>query len=1161
MPIRPVIEPEGRLPMKSARAANANLARLNLYNTLAFIEDAIGLKDPGRKEDKIGEMLVLSLENTPENAEFRQRSFRFFCRHFGFIKYMNEEDEKRKKKDANYIKAMDYDSAADILKRVIDVLVYYRDQSTHYAFRDDRTTDQDFLAKEELLAWELDTCFTIAIRIIKERFDKEFKDERTKTGLDFLNGRTRKDKDTGKTVLNHRHSYSLSKNENGHIRLNELGKVYLLSLFLQKQYSSELLDKSKIFEERDSKSWQLLAPPSSPQQSYVRDIFSALRIRLPQDRLDTTVGIKQIGMDMLGELKRCPGELFDLLSADNQQRFRTEDFATGTEVLLKRSSDRFPQLALSYIDYSGLFRVARFAVNVGRYRYVFKEKKYCIDGNTEPRILQKDLNGFGRIHEMEALRTMAPDVTDNLWPYQRLIKGYEDTPRKDAECCPYIQDTRTRYLFNGDHIGIAFGPRPEGYPDDYSSPLKNDGHRIWYLPDIKESEGEGMHAEVRCVEPHCWLSIYDIPAMTFLAFLTSDREEQGLQPVEKIILDCVIRYRKLFKDIADGTVFNTAGKGIEEHLSLSYGIAFKDIPKSLQRFLKKEGYDADKRFRDHLLRILNGDAGIKGIVEQSSNLLDKWDQNRDAVRDVKNNKAGTNGFAEIKTGALMSWLLQDIVNLQKYIPVTDDKGIHHSNKLTGLNYSKLQGLLSTFPFRTSDELKTVFKNYGILDTHPFLKNAFINYKDGTPVAANPLSLYENYLSERYEFFCDLEEKVRSGESIENYGFVKAERRKWQKDYLENLPREFYDKETSRFIPVFLPSGLFEKPLREYLERIPGMHAALVAGDKDGRKANTTYMIQKYFEVVLGDGPQPYYSFERTYPFHEYIDKKRKDIRIDAIPAKDIAPGRGLPTSNFRKAVKEALASRPVIEKKNNGRSRPGETNTLPTPFSVDTLRKKWNEMADTERTLRRYKVQDMVLFLLGTAIVFPTDSQTRRAEDGFLLKNVMGGNEGQDILSRPVNITTTVRINKKAYVVEQKGVKVKDYTEIFALLRDTRTRSLLPILPDGPVLADELRDELKRYDQQRPGVFQDMLGFEKSQYDRFQGELSEGKIDFRRLLSFGAGLTPIEKTQLRSIRNAFSHNTYALPEAAGYTPILRPAPEKGPAESLEQKAYNIVNKK
>ena len=110
-------------------------------------------------------------------------------------------------------------------------------------------------------------------------------------------------------------------------------------------------------------------------------------------------------------------------------------------------------------------------------------------------------------------------------------------------------------------------------------------------------------------------------------------------------------------------------------------------------------------------------------------------------------------------------------------------------------------------------------------------------------------------------------------------------------------------------------------------------------------------------------------------------------------------------------------------------------------------------------------------------------------------------------------------------------------------------------------MADELRDELKRYDQQRPGVFQDMLGFEKSQYDRFQGELSEGKIDFRRLLSFGAGLTPIEETQLRSIRNAFSHNTYALPEAAGYTPILRPAPEKGPAESLEQKAYNIVNKK
>lgn len=1151
---KPIIEQASELPMKSMRAAFANLARLNLFNTLAFIEDAIGLKDPARKEEGMKDMPILSQENTPPDSEFRQKALRLFCRHFGFLKYMNEEDEKRRKKEKGYIKTFGYDQAVSILRRVVVVLGYYRDQSTHHAFRDDRTSDPAYLGMEELLAWELDTCFTIAVRVIKERFAKEFQAEGTKTCLDFLNGRTRKDRNTGKTVLNFRHPYSLAMEENGHVRLSELGKVFLLSLLLQKQYSSELLDRCGVFGRTNKKTGELLAPPGSSRKSYVRDIFSALRVRLPHNRIDSSVGIDQIGMDMLGELKKCPGELFELLSAEDRRRFEQRDPLTDETVLLRRATDRFPQLALSYIDLTRQFKSARFAVNVGKYRYVFKEKKTCIDGNTEPRILQKDLNGFGRIQEMEEIRTMNPGSSDNPWPYQGLIKGYEDTPKKDAECCPYIQDTRTRYFFNGDHIGICFGPKPVGYSGDYSSPLREDDGLVWYLPDIKASPGEGGHAVARCVEPHCWMSVFDIPAMAFLTFLNKDREYQGLHPVERIILDCVIRYRRLFRDIADGTVFNTEGMPIEEHLKSFYKIDFKDVPKGLRLFLKKEGYDADARFRRHLIRILRGDSeeGRRGLVERSSNMLDRWDSDREAVRNVKENKAGKEGYVEIKTGVRMSWMLKDIVRIQKYMPVTDENGHVRSNKPTGLNYAKLQALLSTFPFRSSDELKAVFKTCGILDTHPFLAKAFVNYPDGTAVAANPLALYENYLNERYEFFCDLEEKVQKGMPIENYGFVKAERRRWKKDYLETLPREFYDKETGRFIPVYLPSGLFEKPLRERLERIPGMKAVLDAGDKDGRRANTTYMIQKYFETVLRDGPQPYYGFERTYPFHEYIDRKRKDIKVSAIPARNTATGAVLSDSNFRRAVEAALRTRPeVVRTADPQPARKGNTNTPPTPYSVETLRKKWNEMSDTERTLRRYKVQDMVLFLLGTSIVFPADDSTRR-QGGMLLRNVMGGDEGVDILSQPVDITTSFRIQQKAYSIEQKGVKVRDYTEVFALLRDTRTRSLLPLLPAGAVQAEELRDELKRYDRQRPLVFKDILLLEKKYYERFFEELREGRIDFKRLLMLARDLSDADKERLRAIRNAFSHNQYARPEAAGYSPELRPAPESGPAETLRQ---------
>lgn len=1148
----PVIEPERSMEMKSARAAYANLARMNLFNTLSFISDAIGINDPQKREESILQMKVLSLENTPQHAAERQQALRLLCRHFGFIKYMNEEDEKRAEKEKDYIKSLGYDRFVDILKRAITVLIYYRDQSTHHVFRDARNTDPAYLKAEELLAWELDTCFTIAIRIIKERFAKEFKDERTKHCLGFLNGRTRKDRNTSKIVLNYRHPYALSMNNEGNLRLTELGKVCLLSLFIQKQYASELLDKCGIFNKRDLNGREY-APAGSPQQSYIRDIFSALRIRLPHDRIDSTAGIDQIGIDMLGELKRCPKELFDLLEAKDRRVFESVDSTTGEKVLLRRSSDRFPQLALSYIDYTRLFQSARFAVNVGRYRYVFKEKKHCIDGTVEPRILQKDLNGFGRIQEIEYIRTLSPEAKDNPWPFQQFVKGFEETPKKDIECCPYIQDTKTRYLFNGDHIGIHFGPKPDGFPSDYKSHLKEDGELIWYLPEITASPGEGRHAKAPCLEPHCWLSVYDIPAMTFLAFLTKDKSYQGLQHVEKIMLDCVIRYRTLFKAIADGTVFDGAGEDIEQHVKTKYGIAFKDIPKSLQRFLTKEGYDAAARFRAHLRRMIAGEReiGVVGMKTSSARRSNRWEADKKAVRDVKENKAGKDGFVEIKAGFLMSWVLKDIVFLQKYIPVTDpDTGITHSNKLTGLNYSKLQGLLSTFPFKTSGELIALFKEYGLWDTHPFLDVAIL--KDDKP---SPVVFYEHYIEERYCFFEELENALNEGKEIGHYGFVKAERRKWQADYMKTLPREFYDSATGRFMPVYLPSGLFEKSLREQLDRNSQLKQALSAGDKDGRKANTTYMIQKYFEIILGDGPQPYYSFERTYPFHDYIDRKRDSIRPGDIKAKD-SPTR---TSNFRKAVETALRVRPKIDRNNKkGGNNRAASGTEPTPYSVDTLRRKWNDMADCERTLRRYKVQDMLLFMLGSSIVFPSDSGNRHRAEGFLLRNVMGGNDGTDILSLPVDISTTVKIRQNTYTVVQKGVKVRDYSEVFAILRDSRTVSLLPILSVSTVDAEELRDELKRYDHERPKVFRDVLLFEKRAYERFMSNLKDGRIDFKRLLEL-TPLSPEKKSQLRAIRNAFSHNSYAQPDAAEYKPELRPAPDNGPAEELEQKAADIIN--
>ena len=1203
--VQPIIETCDS-KMKAARAAFANLARMNIFNTLQFISDKIGIK--GRfSEDAICDMAIFSLEKNIKNSELRDDAFRLLSAHFPFVKEMYEQEKALSKRADTHqedFPPLDYDIFVSILKKTIDVLVYYRDLSTHHAFRDNRTYNKEYTEKEERVAWYLDFCLTVAIRKIKERFEYEFKTNTYKNCLDFLNGRTNvkkyeneKGESSHKVVLNHKHKFSLSKEQrekrSNIVKLSELGKIFLISLFIQKQYSSELLDKSgklEIIQDAEKDHLKIKV------NSFLKDIFSALRIRLARERVNTEIKIDQIGMDMIGELKKCPKELFDIIPLKGQELFRGIDGRTGETILHRRMTDRFPTLALSYIDHSKLFTRARFAVNVGNFRYVFKREKRYIDGNTEPRILQKDLNGFGRIQEIEDIRTSCSE--NSPWPYQNLIKEWESTPRKDAKCCPYIQDTYTRYLFNGNHIGICFGTKTDSYPEEYQSKLKHDNNIIWHLPQIKSEGADEQIVQINCLEPDCWINIFDIPAMVFHAFLTKDEKAYQMSPTEKIILDCIVRYRRLFKDIATGELDKIDNEKVETSIKEQYGINFKDIPSGLQAYLKKDKYDGPKRLKERVLRMLKGEHeqeiknngnsekfnilsnedansflerlgkgcgtwSSKGLIEESMDWLNNFENELNAVKDYKNNKAGKSDFVEIKIGKIMGKMLKDIVRLQKYSTTTDETtGKKKGNKLTGANYAKLQKLLSTYPFNNSDELKEIFRTYGILETHPFLEKVFGDEEAKISPPTDPISLYSNYLELRYGFFCGILDDLNKNKEFDSSYFMRTDRNKYKQDYLRNLPQEYYKKETEieRFIPTYLPSGLFEEPIRAKLDGLKNqeLSQALSKGDridkKTGKtlKANTTYMIQKYFEIIKKDAPQSYYNFERTYSFHEYVDKKRDDVKTKALSQLK-------EQSNFQKAVEEALKREPLKKKKPKHNTKNEKNQKPPIPFSMQTLKRKWIEMCNNELLIRRLKIQDILLFMIGSSIVFPSDKQTQIQEDGFYLKNILRGNDNIDILSLPIDISTTVVIKNKKYEITQKGVKVRDYTEIFSLLRDSRTRILLGLLPDTKIDYELLREELKRYDIQRPNLFLYVLNFEKERYKKFETQLSENKIDFKRLLSLDSVLTEEVKEKLKAIRNSFCHNSYPDKDKAQYSPqLIEGKPEKGPADTLVKEANKLM---
>ena len=78
-------------------------------------------------------------------------------------------------------------------------------------------------------------------------------------------------------------------------------------------------------------------------------------------------------MDMLNELKRCPKELYPLLSKEDKEKFIPKDFNDeeyDTDEYesvpeLKRKDNRFNYFALRYLDNS--FEHLKFYIDLGNY--------------------------------------------------------------------------------------------------------------------------------------------------------------------------------------------------------------------------------------------------------------------------------------------------------------------------------------------------------------------------------------------------------------------------------------------------------------------------------------------------------------------------------------------------------------------------------------------------------------------------------------------------------------------------------------------------------------------------------------------------------------------------------------------------------------------------
>lgn len=365
------------------------------------------------------------------------------------------------------------------------------------------------------------------------------------------------------------------------LALSDFGVFYFCSTFLPRNYTLLMADHAELMEnspycmtaeelEKKRNTCQTeeerakIVKTDTPRNNILREMLCIYRIRLPKGkRLDKEDTKGLLALDILNELRKCPKELYELLSKEGKEFFIDRlNSSTGSApdiVKRLRFSDRFPYLALRAIDECEVFNGIRFQVRLGSYRFKFYDKN-CIDGSTQLRRLHKEINGFGRLQDIEALRKqtwkdlLQRRVYDSVQLEDRsanldLMQFVEETPNST----PYITDIRAQYNIHNNRIGLMWNSNECRLLRDIRD---NDIQRQKvFLPTLVNPDGtpKAYGKDIEQPSPLCSLSIYELPALLFYHILCNTEEAQRceveFEKPQQVIINKYNALRAFFNDV------------------------------------------------------------------------------------------------------------------------------------------------------------------------------------------------------------------------------------------------------------------------------------------------------------------------------------------------------------------------------------------------------------------------------------------------------------------------------------------------------------------------------------------------------------------------------------------------------------------------------------
>ena len=1230
-------------------AAYLNMARQNAFETLCHISKLMGIEvDEAEKdkENRLWEMKVvkeLSVEDI--KSERKLKLIKLFHSHFPFLKPIIDVEQRNPN---GYIPTeLDEDPSQEQVKEELATKIVYASPLKYYAILENMFRLLNALRNEythanpekvsmaqkrklhENVVRYAYNCLDGGRRVVKQRFgnfdlpsDEDayafLTDTRVRYNKELIPDKFKivkikgKEKKVQESKFVEKKDFPYRMKDSNDI-LSDVGILLFVCLFLHKKYISMFMDKVKPYRKG----------ADEIEKKVLFETFSIYRIRLPKERYDSERPDYALGLDMLNELQKCPKELYETFNDTDKAKFRVPIKSTSEDVVMDdgvivengevlqiRVQDRFPTMALRYIDQTQMFPKIRFQVSLGHYRYSFYDKR-CIDSTEidRVRVLQKEINGFGRLSEIELKRKEK---------YGLHIRTNDKVRKDTADSEPYITDCRANYVFNGNRIGFLFFDKELGRTE-IKSMNTNEDKEIMYIPELvfdkdlaNGSKKEGTNAV--CVPPVAWLSTYELPALMFHHHLcqklniASPDKKISKNPTEYVIIQCIKTYYRFFNDVKEGRLHPGMVKDKDSLASLirkDYDpLQLKDIPIKLVDYLLNQKVNMEKVFKEC------AEERMEKMLKGTEVRLKMFKEERKAIGS-KDNKFGKKGYVDIRPGKLADYLAKDMLMFQ---PVDKD----NKNKVTGLNFQVIQASLAIYD-KTWEELRAIFENAHLINqknttlNHPFLGNLFASKK----IPLNTMDFYEHYLEEKINY---LRRRLVKGTFSD--AFLHRNRMKWQKRdeayykalagrYLEELSKD----NRTNLKAIELPRGLFERNIVEILKNVYAdeskqtynqdlavfLNKQMEAYENDEQVPyNTSFFISAYFKHVLKDKVQPFYvsthkEYKRSYKFFNMINNetKRNALVEQYYTQEEFKELRKKYKLTGKAAAKLINYKNDAFDKEKKKPESRGKSKDEIKEIINSRLRKYRSEYDDNERAIRRFMVQDILVFLMAKDLLLKNigdelkDDKTIDKIKRYKLQNINPTSDTGNILSLsiPFSLTLTLKDGSTRTITQQE-LKLKNYGDFFRFVYDERLATLLSQAKNVEINRDELEKELLHYDLKRTEIFSWVHAMERHLFKQHpelknpdkkeegshyyyaqkvknkktgEEEIQYSPIrqNFRAMLNVPGDIPSQHLEAMVGIRNSFCHNHYVEDLNFG-TYQIADIPEL--ADALEKIFKKLVNK-